>query len=163
MVNPIGVFPSDVKANFINVTMWEHCTFDRFLEAAMFTTLTPLSLLILCKLSFPIVGLKMSSLPTSAVKPPRKFLYGIYGIHRIHVLVPDRSCHSYHKFYRDMNIQNNSCTPTTSCLYFDSSFATVMSEPALFRLLTFHIPNLMSIFLSLGHLSKESVHVQCSL
>jgi hypothetical protein len=34
-----------------------------------------------------------------------------------------------------------------------------MSEPELYRLLTFHIPNLISIFLSLGHLSKESVQV----
>jgi hypothetical protein len=32
-----------------------------------------------------------------------------------------------------------------------------MSKPALYRLLTFHVPNLMSIFLSVGHSSKESV------
>jgi hypothetical protein len=32
----------------------------RFLDAAKFTTLTPLSLLISSKLSFPIVGLKMT-------------------------------------------------------------------------------------------------------
>jgi hypothetical protein len=38
----------------------------RFLEVAKFTNLTPLSLLISCKLSFKIVGLKMSSLPTLA-------------------------------------------------------------------------------------------------
>jgi hypothetical protein len=35
----------------------------RFLDVAKFTTLIPISLLIWCKLSFPIVGLKMSSLP----------------------------------------------------------------------------------------------------
>jgi hypothetical protein len=34
----------------------------RFLDVAKFTTPTPLSLVISCKLSFPIVGLKMSSL-----------------------------------------------------------------------------------------------------
>jgi hypothetical protein len=34
----------------------------------VFTALTPASLLISCKLSFPIVGLKMSSLPTLALK-----------------------------------------------------------------------------------------------
>jgi hypothetical protein len=39
-------------------------------------------------------------------------------------------------------------------LYFDISFSIVMSEPDLYRLLTFHVPNLMSIFCSLGHLSK---------
>jgi hypothetical protein len=32
-----------------------------------------------------------------------------------------------------------------------------MSEPALYRLLTFHVPNLISIFLRLGRLSKGSV------
>jgi hypothetical protein len=34
----------------------------KFLDVAKFTTLTPLSLLISCQLSFPIVGLKISSL-----------------------------------------------------------------------------------------------------
>jgi hypothetical protein len=42
---------------------------------AKFTIPTPLSLLISCKLSFLIVGLKMSSLPTLA------FSYGIKGIY----------------------------------------------------------------------------------
>jgi hypothetical protein len=37
----------------------EHRGFDnKFLDVAKFTTLTPLSLLISCELSFPIVGLK---------------------------------------------------------------------------------------------------------
>jgi hypothetical protein len=40
----------------------------RFVDVANFTTLSALSLLILCKLSFPIVGSKMSSLPTLALK-----------------------------------------------------------------------------------------------
>jgi hypothetical protein len=35
-----------------------------------------------------------------------------------------------------------------------------MSEPALYRLLTFPVPNLASIFLSLDRLSKESVQVR---
>jgi hypothetical protein len=35
---------------------------------AKFTNLTPLSLLIYCKLAFPIVGLKMSSLPILTLK-----------------------------------------------------------------------------------------------
>jgi hypothetical protein len=37
--------------------------------------------------------------------------------------------------------------------------ATVVNEPALDRL-TFHVSNLMSIFLSLGRLSKKSVQVR---
>jgi hypothetical protein len=58
------------------------------------------------------------------------------------------------------SVPSDSRTSTKSNLYFHSYFATVMSEPALYRLLTFQVPNLMSIFLSLGHLSKESAQVQ---
>jgi hypothetical protein len=48
---------------FMNVAMWKNCTFDNdILDVAKFTTLSPLSLLISCKLPFQIVGLKMSSL-----------------------------------------------------------------------------------------------------
>jgi hypothetical protein len=41
------------------------------------TSLTPLSLLISCKLSFAIVDLKMSSLPTLALESPTEFSYDI--------------------------------------------------------------------------------------
>jgi hypothetical protein len=44
---------------FMNVAMWEHCTFDNEMFMAKFITLTPLSLLISCKILFSIVGLKM--------------------------------------------------------------------------------------------------------
>jgi hypothetical protein len=46
----------------------------RLLDVAKFTTLIPLSLLFLCKLSFPNVGIKMSSLLTLALKSPNKIL-----------------------------------------------------------------------------------------
>jgi hypothetical protein len=56
----------------LNVTMWEHCWFfDSFFSVVKFSTLTLLSLLILCKLSFQIVGLT-SSLPALALKYPNK-------------------------------------------------------------------------------------------
>jgi hypothetical protein len=48
-----------------------------------------------------------------------------------------------------------------SNLYFDNSFDTVTSEPALHKLQTF-FPNLTSIFCRLGRLSKESAQVQGS-
>jgi hypothetical protein len=44
-------------------------------------------------------------------------------------------------------------------VYFDSSFKTVIKEPSLYKRLIFHIPNPMSMFLSLGCLSKEPVQV----
>jgi hypothetical protein len=53
-----------------------------------------------------------------------------------------------------------SCTPTKSNLHSDISFATLMSEPAPYKLLTFQVPNLMSIFFRLGCLSKDSAQVQ---
>jgi hypothetical protein len=69
MVNLIVGFPIWRRPSiFMDVAMWEHSAFDlTFLDVAKFTNLTPLSLLISCKLSFPIVGLKMSSLPTLAL------------------------------------------------------------------------------------------------
>jgi hypothetical protein len=69
------------------------------MDVANSTTLTPLSLLISSKLSFSIVGLKMSFLPTLALKSPKKISYGASGIYRIDVLVPRRRCPSYHQFY----------------------------------------------------------------
>ena len=43
-----------------------------------------------------------------------------------------------------------SCTPTKSDLHLANSLATVVSEPNLYRLLTFQVPNLMSPFHRLG-------------
>jgi hypothetical protein len=44
--------------------------------------------------------------------------------------------------------------------YFEISSSTTLSEPALYILLTFQVPNLISIFFHLGRLSKESVQVR---
>jgi hypothetical protein len=56
-----------------------------------------------------------------------------------------------------------SCTPINFNSYLDNSSATVLSQPAVYILLIFHVPNLMSIFFSLGHLSKEYVQIRGSL
>jgi hypothetical protein len=53
-----------------------------------------------------------------------------------------------------------SCTPTKSNLYFEISYATALSEPVLYILLTFQVPNLISSFFHLGRLSKEFIQVQ---
>jgi hypothetical protein len=53
--------------------MWEHRNFDsEVFIRGKFTNLTPLSLIISCKLLFPIVGLEVYSLPILALKPPNK-------------------------------------------------------------------------------------------
>jgi len=39
-----------------------------------------------------------------------------------------------------------SCTPIKSSLYLANSLATAVSEPALYRLLTFHVPKKMFLF-----------------
>jgi hypothetical protein len=52
------------------------------------------------------------------------------------------------------------CTPTKSKLYLDSSLETLIREPGLYKFLTFHVPTLMSIFLRLVRLSKESIQVR---
>jgi hypothetical protein len=48
-----------------------------------------------------------------------------------------------------------SCTPNKSNLYFEISYPTALSEPALYTLLNF-----ISLFFRLGRLSKESVQVR---
>ena len=52
-----------------------------------------------------------------------------------------------------------SCTPTKSNLYLANSLAAPVNKPALYRPLTFHVPNLISLFRSLGR-TKASVRVQ---
>jgi hypothetical protein len=48
-----------------------------------------------------------------------------------------------------------SCTATRCKLYFVKSLTTVFNEPALVRLLTFHVPNLTTVFRCVGR-NKES-------
>jgi len=55
-----------------------------------------------------------------------------------------------------------SCTPTKSYLYLANSLAAAVSEPALYRLLTFHLQNLVSLFRCLGG-TKVSVQVRVLL
>jgi hypothetical protein len=68
----------------------------RFSDVAKFTTLTHA---ISCKLPFPIVGIKMSSLLTVALKSLPEISYGILGIYQMHIPVPQRSCPSHNQFY----------------------------------------------------------------
>jgi hypothetical protein len=55
------------------------------------------------------------------------------------------------------------CTPTKSTLYLDCYFKTVITEHALYKLLTFRVPNVMFIFCHLNFLSKGSVQVRGSV
>jgi len=48
------------------------------------------------------------------------------------------------------------CTPTKSKLYLGNSLAAVVNEPVLNRVLTFQVPNLISLFRCLDH-TKVSV------
>jgi hypothetical protein len=52
-----------------------------------------------------------------------------------------------------------SCTPTKSNLYLANSLAAAIGEPAPYRLLTFQVRNLMSLFRYLGR-TKLSVQVR---
>jgi hypothetical protein len=67
-------------SKFRNVTLWERCdtSDNQTSDYGNFTTLTPLSLLISCNLSFPIVGLQISSLPTNlALNSAKELSFGI--------------------------------------------------------------------------------------
>jgi hypothetical protein len=59
---------------FMDVAMWAHSTFEcEILYVAKFTALTLSSLLISCKVSFPIVDLKMSSSLALALKSNQNY------------------------------------------------------------------------------------------
>jgi hypothetical protein len=62
------------QSKFMNITVWEHCSFDFLIWQR-----TPLSLLNSCKLSFPIVWLKMSSMTTLALNCSNKMFIHYLG------------------------------------------------------------------------------------
>jgi hypothetical protein len=68
----------------MNVMMWKYYTIGRFFDVTKFSTVTPLSLLISYKLSFPVFGLKI--VPTFALKTNKIFV--TLGSDQIHILVP---------------------------------------------------------------------------
>jgi hypothetical protein len=71
----------------------------KLLDVAKFTNLTPLSLLISCKFSFPIVDLQMSFLPTLALKFPNRIFIWYLRNYEAHVAIPPRSSPSQHQVY----------------------------------------------------------------
>jgi hypothetical protein len=64
-----------------------------------FTAQSPLPSPISCKLLFPIIGLKISSLPTLELKYPKKLSCGTYRIDLLEILIPHRSCTPHHQFH----------------------------------------------------------------
>jgi hypothetical protein len=61
--------------------------------------------------------------------------------------------------YRPFFVPPNPCTPAKSNLYLANSLASVISNPDLYMLLTFHVPKLISLFHSWGR-TKELVQVR---
>ena len=66
---------------FINISAQEHSCSSQlsFFYEGKFTILTPLSLLNWCRLSLPIFGLKISSLPSFALKSPNRIFVWCLG------------------------------------------------------------------------------------
>jgi hypothetical protein len=68
----------------------------RFLGVAKLSVIITL----LCQVSFPIVGLKLSALPILTMKSSKKKnSHVILGIYQIHVPFPHRSCPPNHQLY----------------------------------------------------------------
>jgi hypothetical protein len=68
MVNLIvNLSISRCPSKFMNVTMWEHCTFGNkiFGYGKVYYSISIITI-ILCKLLFPVVGFKVSFLPSLA-------------------------------------------------------------------------------------------------
>jgi hypothetical protein len=74
-----ATFPQE-RSRCIYVTMREHGSFDdQVLHVAKFTNITVLLILILCQLSFPTFGLKLSSLLTLPLKSCKKIFISYLG------------------------------------------------------------------------------------
>jgi hypothetical protein len=85
-------------------------------DVAKFTTLTPLSLLISCKLSFLTVGLKISSLPTFVFNSTGNDEETAMAILRYHNIYPEEQRkikqHSVRTASPQVKIQNQGLTNT---------------------------------------------------
>jgi hypothetical protein len=94
----LRVFPSVVQ---INLWMLRCGNIEKltviFLDVPKFTALSQLSLLISYQLLFPVFGLKISSIPTLAVKSPNKIFIFFYGIYGIPFVFLSRICPSYNQ------------------------------------------------------------------
>ena len=89
----------------------------RFFDVAKFTILTPLSLLSSCRPAFPVVGLKIFSLPTFALKSPNIiFLWYLGKWFKKPALIPHKNSIFTISFLVTccMHIQNDDITPATS-------------------------------------------------
>jgi hypothetical protein len=99
---------------------WGLCALQElvFFNVAKFAVLTPLSLLSFCRLSFPTVFLKISSLPTFALKSNRIFFWYL-GKWSKPALIPHKSYLLVITFLLNlcMYITNNDITPATSQNY----------------------------------------------
>lgn len=81
---------------------------NQFFDLTAFTTLTLWALLFLCRLLLPIVGLKISSLSTFALKSPIKFVCGTCILDRMHALVPYKCWPLYYHAYPHLvHVQQN--------------------------------------------------------
>jgi hypothetical protein len=98
-------------SKFMYVWIWENFTLHNYkLNVAHFSSVTPLSLLFSRKISFQIVGLKILSLPTSALIKSTRILmwysdsWTFYFL--LFIILGEEG--------GDMDIQNNVITPPTS-------------------------------------------------
>jgi hypothetical protein len=79
--------------------MWENRALGNFFDVAVFSTVTPLSSPISCRLSCSTVGLKISSLQNLVMKSVTKFSCGTLGNDQMHALVARKIYLLYHHFY----------------------------------------------------------------
>lgn len=88
-----------VMSMYIYITMWQHCILDCVIfNIAKFMSLTLLSLLILYKFSFPIPGLKLSSLPILVLKSNKIVMWHLQDLLNTRS-ISRRSYPSYNQFY----------------------------------------------------------------
>ena len=100
VINLVVSFPIRRSSRlFVKVSVWEHRALNNlFFSVTKFTILTPSSLLSWCRLSFPIIGLKISSLPNFTLQSPNRILIWYLGKSSKTALIRHKNCLLNHQF-----------------------------------------------------------------
>jgi hypothetical protein len=129
----------------------------KFLDVAKFISLTPLSLLISCKLSFSMVSLITSPLPTLVVKTLTKYSWEVWVTYWINVPVTPGNFCSLHQFYPLLGYEHleqwydtSILSLTNSTLFTADMILLCTKEPLPNLWFSLHFPCKMCILLLVG-------------
>jgi hypothetical protein len=129
---------------FMNVMMWEHCILDNYIFGCGTVYYSKsLSLLILCKLSFPIISSKISSLSTLAFKSLKNIVAHMATIYMRQLLDCNWIYYTHTLKYNWVSLDSLSLTTHNwQWVSHNNSVTTLMASLAINRLFSQALVNL---------------------